>query len=183
MLELSAVILSLIAVFIAGDRSRHYWSIGGVASILYGVVFWQTNLIFSAALQIFYIAISIYGFFDWSSKEKIDSRIRTPISKASHIIILLSSITLGILLANAFPQALQGIPDGVLAMLSVLATILNFRGEPFSWVYWVVIDSFYVINYGIPGLYLTSILYLILAILAFRNFILWRKVKLEPKPL
>lgn len=183
MLEISAVILTLIAVFIAGDRSRHYWSIGGVASVLYGIVFWQTNLLFSAALQIFYILISIQGFFHWSDKEKVDASIRTPISDAGHLIIILISIGFGVLLSFAFPQALQGISDGALAALSVTATVLNFRGDSRSWLYWVFIDAFYVVNYALPGLYPTAGLYLVLAIIAYRNFILWHKVQLEPKPL
>ena len=68
-LEVCAVILALIYVLLAIQQLRACWIAAIASAALYILIFWQVQLYLEAALQIFYIAMSVYGWAAWRPNE------------------------------------------------------------------------------------------------------------------
>ena len=67
-LEICAVVLALIYVILAIFQRRLCWIAAIASASLYIVIFWQVQLYLEAALQVFYIAMAVYGWFAWQQK-------------------------------------------------------------------------------------------------------------------
>ena len=64
-LEFTASIASFIGVGLGITGKRITWPWWAISSALYGLLFFQWNLIASALLQIVFIAAAIAGWFGW----------------------------------------------------------------------------------------------------------------------
>ena len=75
-LEVCAVILALAYVILAIFQRRLCWIAAIASASLYILIFWQVRLYLEAALQVFYIAMAVYGWLAWQKK---DDESQTPI--------------------------------------------------------------------------------------------------------
>ena len=66
LMEVCAVGLAVAYVLLAIYQRRLCWIAAIASAALYIVIFWQVQLYLEAALQVFYIAMAIYGWFAWS---------------------------------------------------------------------------------------------------------------------
>ena len=66
-LEFSAVIASFVAVVLGALGKRIAWPWWVLSSSLYGIFFYQVELLASALLQIVFILAAIWGWFGWSA--------------------------------------------------------------------------------------------------------------------
>ena len=67
-LEVCAVCLALAYVILAIFQRRLCWIAAIASASLYILIFWQVRLYLEAALQVFYIAMAVYGWFAWQQK-------------------------------------------------------------------------------------------------------------------
>ncbi|AOW46825.1 hypothetical protein A4S02_08600 [Acetobacter ascendens] len=58
-LEIAAVVASALGVWLTGRRIMLCWPIMLIASVLYGVVFWQARLYADTALQAVFATLSL----------------------------------------------------------------------------------------------------------------------------
>ena len=77
-LEVCAVFLALAYVILAIFQRRLCWIAAMASAALYILIFWQVRLYLEAALQLFYIAMAVYGWFAWQQK---DDESQTPIRR------------------------------------------------------------------------------------------------------
>ena len=66
LIELLAVITSLIGVWLGTTGARITWPWWIISSVLYTILFFQYKLYSSALLQIVFILAAIWGWFGWS---------------------------------------------------------------------------------------------------------------------
>ena len=76
-MEVCAVGLAVAYVLLAIYQRRLCWIAAIASAALYIVIFWQVQLYLETALQVFYIAMAIYGWFAWSRTPDPVESIRT----------------------------------------------------------------------------------------------------------
>jgi nicotinamide mononucleotide transporter len=169
-LELSAVITSLIGVWLGTSGARFTWPWWVTSAILYGLLFLQYDLIASAALQLVFIAGGIWGWFGWGkSGAKPES-----LKNKERVIWLLALVVSWILLAPALASigAAGTWLDSFILLGSLIAQILMVREKFEAWPIWFVVDIVATIHYARQGLWFTSLLYVVFTMIAVIG---WRK--------
>ena len=178
--ELLAAILALVYLVLAIKERIECWYAAFVSTAIYTFLFWDVDLLMESALQIYYLLMAVYGWWQWRHHATAgeDVRIhRWPIQR--HIIILICLATLvaisGYLLAENTSAALPYV-DSLTTWGAVITTYMVAKKILENWLYWIVIDAVSVYLYIDRGLYLTTLLFVLYVIMAVYGFIRWRQV-------
>ncbi len=176
-LEILAVVLGLLYVLLAIRRRVLCWAASFVASGLFVVVFLDAGLIFQPWLQVFYMAMAVYGFLKWRSGARNPARLGYWGWRNNLIAVVAlaaGSIALAMLLQPRSDSSLLFL-DVITALGAPLATFLQARKYLDNWLWWIVLDSIYVALFMERSLYFTaglSFLYLLLGWVGYRA---WRR--------
>ena len=165
-LETAANLMTVICIFLAGKNHSWTWPTGILASILFGVLFWNSQLYADVTLQGFFIWSSIAGWIVWAKNIKTLVPVpQTPINKASttKMVVMLGSAVMvagayGFLL-HKFTNAYAPWIDSLVLTLSIVAQLLLVARSVQNWPVWVAVNALSVPLYWSRELYMTSILY------------------------
>jgi nicotinamide mononucleotide transporter len=177
MTELIAVILGVAYLVLAVKRSRWCWVAGGISSAL---VIWlsaQRALPMQAALNVYYVIVSVYGYWHWS-----DAQIPRPavslLPLRWHVIDVLAVLLVSVLTAQYLQRETQAAwpyLDSLTTWGSLYTTWLVARVKLENWAYWFVIDAVEAFLFIEQKLYLLGIMTvatLVVIILGHRSW--WR---------
>lgn len=64
-IELTGALLGLLYIFFSIRQHILTWPAGLMASVFYTVIFYQSGFYADMGLQVYYVAISIYGWYFW----------------------------------------------------------------------------------------------------------------------
>jgi nicotinamide mononucleotide transporter len=175
-LEGVSVVLGLAYSLLAVKRSRWCWVAGGISSALLVYLAWLAKLPMQAALQGYYVAMSIYGFWRWSRQHGEATRAVTTLPLAAHLIagagIVLVSIVSSTLLAGQ-TQAAWPLLDSLTTWGSLFATWLVAQVKLENWLYWIVFDALSVFLFAAQGLMFVALLFVAYLIVAAVGFVTW----------
>ena len=181
-LEVIAVALGLTNVALLVLRSIWNYPFGIAMVTCYAWIFYGAKLYSDALLQIFFLVVQLYGWWNWSRAAGTAEDDRIPVlslNKRSQLgilcLVLVMSLAWGSMMAR-FTDAHYPFWDGTIAMTSVVAQILLARRYLENWVLWIIVDILAVGLYWTKGLYLTSGLYGIFLILAAIGLYQWRNI-------
>ena len=107
-LEVCAVVLALAYVILAIFQRRLCWIAAIASAALYILIFWQVRLYLEAGLQVFYIAMGVYGWFAWQQKE---DQSQAPIhtwSRKQHTVACSALVFLSLLIGSAMDRWTDG---------------------------------------------------------------------------
>ncbi|MEM9546649.1 MAG: nicotinamide riboside transporter PnuC [Bacteroidota bacterium] len=179
-LEWGATIFSLIYILFAMNNKTICFLFGIIGSGLWMISSYQAGLKFDAALQVFYVLISILGIYRWkyggSKKEELPI---TEYSLKQHFFITVIGLICSAFLIyiSQFIEFINlPILDATTTVFLVIGTLLLIERKLSSWIYLVVADIVYVYIYGVSGLWLfvgIMILYIIFGINGYLN---WRTI-------
>ena len=178
-LELIAVLVTLVAVYLTTRQNIWCWPLGMISVVLYGFVFFQTRLYADMGLQVLYFALAIYGWWAWlRGGEDHDELQVSLLSNRSRVVLVsigaLGGVFLGQTLSR-FTDASLPFMDSALTSFSIVAQWMQTRKLLEAWLVWLAVDLFYVGMFLYKGLYLTSGLYAIFLYLAVLGFVEWRR--------
>lgn len=178
-IEWTAAILSAVSVYLSTRENIWAWptSIAGVA--LYAYVFFETGLYSSAGLQLVFLGLSVYGWYQWLYGGEQHSRLR--VSRSSGREWLVSAVG-GVVfwwvlagLTSLLPGVALSTLDSALATLSVIAQWMLTRKILETWILWIVVDVVYVPMLLSQRLYPTAALYAVLLVIATMGYLQWRR--------
>lgn len=141
------------------------WPTGIANNFFYIVVFWTSGLYADSLLQWIYIAISIYGWWNWLHGGEARSKLR--ISRAGfHGLSLYALLTVtGTFvfyeLLRRYTNSTVPIWDGLTTAMSLIAQYMLTRKFVENWWFWITADLIYIVLYAYKRLFLTSLLYAI----------------------
>lgn len=190
MLEMLGVISGLVYIYLEIKKKNAMWVVGVIMAIAYTVLFAQERLYATMGLQVYYLGVSIYGWWKWRSDAANkaaagDSQEKMILNKlgwkeaviTSGLAVLLYCLLTSVLSEyTAHPQPRL---DSLISALSVLGTYWLSRSYIQHWYLWVAVNSLSVGMYLIQGLYPTSILYLVYVLGAIYGYYYWRKAALS----
>jgi nicotinamide mononucleotide transporter len=175
--ELVAVVLALAYLLLAVKRSLWCWACAFVNSAIYVVLMFDKKLYMQAALNIFYVAMAIYGFWEW--RRGRDTRgevaiVRWPLKAhvVAGIAVVVASGFNGWLLA-AHSDAASPYVDAFVTWASVLTTWMVARRLIENWLYWVVVDSVAAYLYFQQGLRATALLFIVYVGIVIYGYFAW----------
>jgi nicotinamide mononucleotide transporter len=178
-LEIVAVVLGIAYLLLAMKESLWCWPAALASTSLFLILFWQVNLLMETALQVYYIAMAVYGWWHWRHGGTVDSVL--PIRRwglSQHVLAILAVTALtavsGTILQSETEAALPYL-DSFTTWGSILTTWMVTQKILENWLYWLVIDAASIILYLDRDLYLTAALFLAYLIIVIFGFIQWRK--------
>lgn len=183
-IELFGTITGLITVWLAARNNIYTWPFGLINVSSFFIIFWQVQLYADMFLQLYFFAMSIYGWIFWhKQKDKIE-KIRLLKLKAILISIGAMAIAvylLGALISNIhilYPsifekEAAYPYWDAFTTVLSVLASVWMARRIIESWILWILVDIVAIALYFLKGIKLVSVEYIIFLLMSTYGLIAW----------
>ncbi|MFY9154046.1 MAG: nicotinamide riboside transporter PnuC [Prolixibacteraceae bacterium] len=180
-IELLGAILGMAYIIFSIRQNILTWPVGLLTSILYVWVFFDSKLYADMGLQIYYVVISIYGWYEWLYGNKTNGKTKLSISRLTPKLgFYLSVISLAIFLLiwfilKNFTDSPVPMADALATGLSIVATWMLARKILEHWLVWVFVDAFSIGLFWYKDLHPTVILFVIYTIMAFGGFIEWKK--------
>ncbi len=178
-LEWTAALLGALYLWLIAKKNRWAWFAGGVSSLIYIFVFYQSQVYAQAYLSIAYVFMSIYAFWSWSREGEV-KLIKWTTSQ--HLQAMMSILLIGGLILylqkdqfQSFAQKETFILDLYIALFSFFATTLGILKEKTNWLYWLFINFACICLFIQQGLYPTALLYLSYFLLGIYGLIQWNK--------
>ncbi len=179
-LEIVAFVLSLAMV---AANMRVYpvgWPLAIAASLLYALLFADSRLYGEATLQVFFIAVSVWGWWQWQRGRADDGR-----ALEVHRLSRAGWRVLGLGVLAAWPLAgllLARATDSDVPFLDALATVSSVAGQLLlgrkvleNWLVWLGVNVFSVGLFAYKALWLTALLYALFALLSVAGWRAWSK--------
>lgn len=180
LIEIGAVLTSIAYAWLASKNNSWCWLFGilSPALTMYALYFYF-QLYAEVYLQVYYIAMSVYGFYTWRYGSEDHSRKKIEIwSYRWHLLIIFSGIVLtyilGTLLKN-YTVAASTYLDSFTTVFAIIATFMTAQRILENWIYWIIIDTVSIFLYFDRGGYLFALLFFAYTIIAAYGFIHWRK--------
>ena len=178
-LEWIAAITGAISVYLSARENIWSWPTAIVNVGLYIIVFRRTGLYSDMGLQVVYLVLSIYGWYQWLYGGTNRSTLRVSRATAREWLIATPVAVLFWLVLARSTAMLPGVAlpylDAGLATISLVAQWMMTRKILENWVLWIVADIVYVPMYVYKGLPVTAALYAIFLALAVLGLRSWRR--------
>jgi len=184
-LELVAVVLSLAMVACNLRVNPLGWPLAIVASALYGLLFLHSKLYGEAALQLVFIALGAWGWWQWlrgttAQGERLAVRALSARQRAMALAFTLAAWPLlGWLLDQGTDSEVPYL-DALPTVGSLVGQVLLARKWLDNWPAWLAVNAVSVVLFASKGLWLTVALYAVFAALSVLGWRAW--AKLLPRP-
>ena len=178
-LETLAVFLGIGYLLLAMRESSLCWYCAFFSTALYVWIFGDVSLYMESALNVYYMAMAIYGWLQWQRGGADKSGVKIIRWTArQHIlgvaIILAASVTSGYLLSSNTAAKLPYL-DSFTTWGSIFTTIMVAQKVLENWLYWIVINSVSIYLYIDRGLDQTAAMFFLYLVLATIGFLTWKK--------
>ncbi|MFT3904717.1 MAG: nicotinamide riboside transporter PnuC [Steroidobacteraceae bacterium] len=179
LLERIAAVLALLYLLLAVRRNLWCWLCALVSSVLYLIVMLQARLLMQTLLQVFYVVMAGYGFWQWRAGRDEQGEVaprRWPLQRHLQVAaaVLVLSVANGALTAH-WQAAQAPYLDAFVAWGSVITTWMVTQRLIENWLYWVVVDLAGAWLYFSQGLMPTGILFLIYVGIVIHGYFVWRR--------
>jgi nicotinamide mononucleotide transporter len=177
--EILGFVTGAASVFLAVRESAWNWPVGIANKLFFLILFWRAKLYADAVLQIVYIIISIFGWWNWVRGGEDHSTLRVTRTRMRSAIVMLlltagcTALLTGIL--HRFTDSVVPFWDGLTTALSLTAQYMLSRKLLENWWVWMSADVIYIALYIYKSLYLTGVLYFVFFILCVAGYVGWRK--------
>ena len=180
--EAAAVILAIAYLLLAVREKVLCWLFAFISTAIYTVLFWDVSLLMDSALNVYYMAMAVYGWYQWTrggsngNQESHALAVRSMTGQQHALVITaitVLSLGSGYLLAEHSSAAWPYV-DSFTTWASVITTYLVTRKYLQNWLYWIVIDTVSVPLYIDRGLNLTALLFVTYTIVAIIGYFSWR---------
>ena len=172
-IELLGAILGILYIVFSIKQNILTWPTGLITSLLYIVVFFKSGLYATMGLQVYYVFISIYGWYFWLKGKKTDNKSQLPVQvvdkKLWVKIGLFSILIYGAIFFILIKYSDSEVPylDSLTTSLSIVATWMLAKKYIEQWIIWIFADLISSGLYIYKNLWPTVVLFIIFTIMAF----------------
>lgn len=178
-IEWFAAALGLANVWLIVRRSVWNYPFALVMCSLYLWIFFEAKLYSDSALQLFFIAINLYGLFAWiRNKADVGEISVESLTHQARWLWLAGTAAACLgwgLLMSRMTDASHPYWDGSVAMMSIASQILMAQRKLENWHGWIAVNLLSIPLYWIKGLIPTTALYMILLCMAVIGLREWRQ--------
>jgi nicotinamide mononucleotide transporter len=185
-LEHIAVVCGLANIYLTVRQNIWSWAFGVVMVSLYIYIFFHAKLYSDAILNVFFLVMQFYGWYQWTRGPVEHAVSLSPVTRLRRrgwTFTIAGAATGTVALGTAmdrYTDAALPYPDAFTTMLSVIAQFLLTRKILDNWTLWIVADVLYVGMYTNRGLYWTAGLYVVFLLLCVKGYFEWRRSAARP---
>ena len=178
-LEIVSVVFGLLYVILAARENIWCWPCAFIGTGTAIFLFWDASLVMESGLNIYYLLMAIFGWWQWQygSKQKTELEITSwKISQHAYAfgLILLLTVLSGYFLSNKTDAALPYV-DSFTTWAAVVTTWMVAKKVLENWLYWMIINPISIWLYTERDLYLYALLFVAYSIIPIFGYINWRK--------
>ena len=180
-LEAVSVLFSVLYLVLAIRESLWCWPAAFVSSVLTLVVVLGARLYSEVALNVYYAAMAVFGWYQWRYGGRARGAAELPIAVwplKMHVLAIGGSVALAAVIGWFMSRHLQAaFPylDAFLAVSSVVTTYMVARKILENWLYWLVIDGLWLYVYWQRELYLFVGLFVLYLVLVVMGLVRWHR--------
>ncbi|MFC1776432.1 nicotinamide riboside transporter PnuC [Pseudomonadota bacterium] len=183
LLEVVAVVFAMAYLLLAVRENVLCWLFAFLSTAIYTVLFWDVSLLMESALNVYYMAMAVYGWYQWTrggtngGDEPHALAIRS-MSGQQHALVITAIAILCVVsgyLLSEHSSAAWPYVDSFTTWASVITTYLVARKYLQNWLYWIVIDTVSIPLYIDRGLNLTALLFVAYVVIAVIGYFKWRQ--------
>jgi nicotinamide mononucleotide transporter len=184
-LEVLAVLWGVITVWLTVKQNNWCWPVGSASNALFAVIFFREKLYADMVLQVIYIALNAYGWYEW--RHGGQNRRSLPVSRtpARTWVSLAALAAIGVagvaVYLARWTDASLPFWDATTTVLSLTAQYMLAKKWIENWWVWISVNVMYIGLYAVKGLYLTSAQQLVFIALSLLGYLAWRKELLGPR--
>ena len=181
-IELAGSLTTAIGIWLTTRRTLWCWPVILAADFLYLLVFYRARLFSDSLLQIFFVAFTLYGWWNWWRGVRQDGEVRVAPLKARSCAVAVVLGVVGSFAMGAITKHMHAaLPylDASLLSFSLVASWWQARKHIANWWLWIVVDVLYIGEYIYKDLWLTAVLYALLVGLAVVGLLEWRRAPRE----
>ncbi len=177
--EIVAVVLAVAYLLLAIRQNIWCWLCAGLSTAIYVYLFVDARLYMESALNVFYFAMAVYGWYAWRYGSGDGAELPVTVwplkvhAIAVAMIIAVAGLN-GYLLAS-YTDAEFPYLDSLTTWAAIWATFLIARKVLENWAYLLVIDIVSIGIYWVRGLELTALLFVLYVIMIPFGFLSWRR--------
>ena len=165
LLELVAVVFAVAYLVLAVKENSLCWYAAGISTLIFLFIFWDVKLYMESGLQIYYLAMAFYGWYQWRDAQTETVSLRVSKWRAKQHVVALALIAAltfvtGSLL-NSGTDANMPYLDSFTTWASVVTTFMVARKILENWLFWIIIDIVSMGMYIYKGLFPTVILFFV----------------------
>ena len=179
--ELAAFVLSLAMVVCNIRVNMLAWPLAIGASLLYFLLFWDSRLYGEAGLQLFFVVVALWGWWQWLRGRMADGaalRVRTLSPRARW------GLVAAVLLAwPLLAGLLRQVTDSDVPWWDALPTTGSLAGQWLlgrkyveNWPVWVAVNAVSMSLFAWKGLWLTVLLYGLFLLMALWGWRAWQRL-------
>lgn len=175
-LEILGVALSLVYVFLMMRQNIWCWLFGILGSLLSIAIFIDAKLYSESILYAFYVAVGIYGWVKWYTKDHRG----IPIKKwgiINHLATIvaggLGALGLGYFFSTQ-SDAESPFYDAFTTSFSFVASFLEAHKILSGWIYWIILNLMTIYLYASKEIYFYAAYSGLLTILSVIGFVRWQ---------
>ncbi len=178
-LETVAVLWGVLTVWLTVRQNNWCWPIGSASNALFAVIFFREKLYADMALQIIYIGLNAYGWYEWRFGGRHKASLPVSLTPARARLglgaLALAGIAAVTVYLARFTDASLPFWDGTTTVLSLVAQFMLAKKWIENWGVWITVNVLYIGVYASKGLYLTSAQQLVFIALSVMGYLAWRK--------
>ena len=178
-LETLAVALGVAYLVLAMRENSLCWYCAFFSTALYVWIFGDVSLYMESALNVYYMGMAIYGWFQWQRGGVNHEGLEIVRWTAKQHGLAISTIVLialvsGYLLSIGTDARLPYL-DSLTTWGSILTTVMVARKVLENWLYWIAINTISIYLYLDRGLEQTALMFMLYLVLAILGYYAWRK--------
>ncbi len=179
--EFFGVITGIIYVLLEVKQNRLLWPLGIVTSAAYVFIFFTGKFYADMGLQVYYVMISIYGWYYWSRGGVKAEKGELPVVRITRQQFILLSLTFTaswmaiLFLLDKYTDSTVPLGDSFTTALAIVATWMLTRKIIEQWFLWIIANVVSVGLYIYKGLYPTVFLYAVYAGMAVYGYLEWKR--------
>lgn len=176
--EYIAVALGIAYLVLAARENIWCWLCALVSTCIYVLLFWNESLLMESALNGYYIAMAVYGWWQWRGKSMRQEARISAWTTSRHLVVITSVLALsgasGYLLSEHTTAAWPYL-DSFTTWGAIVTTWMVAHKILENWIYWFVVDAISIPLYLERGLYLTAALFVMYLVIVVIGYFTWKR--------
>jgi len=180
-IEIFGVITGIIYVVLEVKQNRLLWPLGIATSAAYVYIFFGGKFYADMGLQLYYVLISIYGWYFWSRGGTRRVKGELPVIRINRrqftwLLLVFMAAWIGIyFVLDRFTDSVVPVGDSLTTALAIVATWMLTRKIIEQWFLWILANGVSIGLYIYKGLYPTVILYAVYTGMAVYGYFEWKR--------
>lgn len=163
------------------------WPFGLIGALVYIYIYYSAQLYADMSLQVYYVLISIYGWFYWKTAKDKNENVKLEVkytNKNLALLLLITTLFLFIIFSfilAKYTNASLPYWDALTTAAGITATWMLAKKYIEHWIVWVFVNIISVIIYIYKDLHITAVLFVIYTTMAIVGYFQWRKQLIKLK--